>query len=216
MPRGPNEEKRPADAVGCAVLKSVTGPRNVEKPPPIIDGGSKTLPRLVAVSMAFILLCALVACGGLVVDDFNIQHRISGETLRIWLETDLPDDRSVYSTVQRYFQVEGESEPRPMPLWDGWFDVATLRDGVTLHLTDEARQYEEAVRRRLDSPLNADWPSVIMMPRHYVRAHYNQDEKMTGRAAQEMVNSLGELLYYQLKDRNEFTWGVREKMDRAD
>ena len=144
----------------------------------------------------------------LTVHRFEIQIEVKGDTLEYRLVTDLPDTALVEIALARYFTVAGENDPRPMVQWGGTFPVSELKAVQTLDLIAEGQQYDEAVRRRVESPLNADWGLVHTTPQHYLRAAYWQEKNLSGLAVEPWRT--GSIV----RNREEFTWGSSKRIPR--
>ena len=125
-----------------------------------------------------------VACGGgsLPIDQFEATFRPSGAmSVTLGIGTDLPDDAEVDMTVVRYFQVEGESEARPVTIVEYSGTVGELRDGLKYNLAQEERDFDESVRQRLSA--NRQWGTVTTTIRHQVEIVYAPGEgPLTGAA----------------------------------
>ena len=111
----------------------------------------------------------MVACGvgSLPIDEFEATFKPSGAmSVTVGIETDLLDDAKVDMTVVRYFQVEGESQARPMAMVEYSGTVGELRDGLKYNLAQEERDFDESVRRLISS--SRQWGKVTTTIRRHV------------------------------------------------
>ena len=148
----------------------------------------------------------LVVCGGgsLPIDQFEATFQPSGAmSVTLGLETDLPDDAKVDMTVVRFFQVEGESQERPVTIVEYSGTVGELRDGLKYNLTQEGRDFEESVRQRLSD--NRQWGAVTTAIRHQVEIVYAPGEGLlTGAAVDEGQE--------EVRSKIEFRWGRSKEL----
>ena len=161
--------------------------------------------------VALALLCALIvtACGT-TVDTFEMHTRLPGnDTLELKLDTDMPDDMVVDVGVGRIFTTPNYkySKERPTNLFYAELPASKLREGITIDLSHENRDFYPLVLRRIG--FNPDWGRVEITSRHYVYMGLSpsDSEGLKGRAFTEIRNGLGEITGQRLHDRHEFRWG---------
>lgn len=157
-------------------------------------------------SLYVLLVLLSVACGGgsLPIDEFEATFQPSGAmSVTVGIETDLPDDAKVDMTLVRFFQVEGESQARPVTMVEYSGTVGELRDGLKYNLAQEGRDFEESVRGRLSA--NRQWGTVTTTIRHQVEIVYAPGEgPLTGAAVDEGQE--------EVRSQVEFRWGRSKEL----
>ena len=161
--------------------------------------------------VALWLLCMLiVAACGTVVDRFEMEARLPGnDTLELKLDTDMPDDMVVDVGMGRVFTTPDYryTKERPTNLFFAELTASELREGITIDLAHENRDFYPLVLRRIGK--NPDWGRVEITSRHYAYMGLPpvDSEGLTGKAVKDARNAFGEVIGKRLYDRHEFRWG---------
>ncbi len=145
-----------------------------------------------------------LACGYPRVDQFDPIVIIRGRWLQVGIDTDLPDDAYLGGYVYRYFRISSDSRLRPMTIAGIDGTVAEIREGYTVDLEAEGRDFYQQLRGRL--PHNPDWGKVFTTPRHYVRLFYSPNQgPLRGNAVEdEGDESVGAKI--------DFYWGTSKRV----
>ena len=154
--------------------------------------------------MVLALLVVLIATAcGTTVDRFVMEARLPGnDTLELKLDTDMPDDMVVDVGIGRIFTTPGGRglKERPTNLFYAELPVSELRQGITIDLAHENRDFYPLVLRRIG--FNPAWGRVEITSRHYAYMGLppSESEELEGKA-------IGAVLKGRIYDRHEFYWG---------
>jgi len=73
--------------------------------------------RLLTIS-ALLMFTTSASAAPLICDEFELATIVSGQTLKLSLETDLPDDTKISITVDRYYWEKGSSDEYARPYFE--------------------------------------------------------------------------------------------------
>ena len=162
-------------------------------------------------SMVGVFLCGLIATAcGTTVDVFNVQGWVVGDSLRLVLETDLPDEMVLDVGMGRMYITKGEvlaHSVRPQNLFFAEVTVAELRKGVVIDLIEENEDFYPFVIRRIG--FNPDWYSVEITDRHYayIALPPGETEGWKGEAVTPIPGGGDSVKGQRVYGRYEFRWG---------